>query len=155
MDGSFNKNDIWYLIKDYFNDSYLHELVKHQIDSYNDFIEKQMFKTIDMFNPIHIKSPHDYIPEFKKYRLEIEIMMENLCIYRPEIHENNGSTKLMFPSDARLRNFTYSSNITLDLKIKYIIRSGKELENVNYKYINLSKIHFVNQQIHAVSKHQA
>ena len=142
MDGSFNKNDIWYLIKDYFNDSYLHELVKHQIDSYNDFIEKQMFKTIDMFNPIQIRSPHDYISEFKKYRLEVEIMMENLCIYRPEIHENNGSTKLMFPSDARIRNFTYSSNITLDLKIKYIIRTGKELETVNYKYINLSKIHF-------------
>jgi len=120
----------------------LHQLVKHQVYSYNDFIQNQMTKTIDMFNPLIIKSPHDYLPEYKKYRLEVEIRFDNLSIYRPEIHENNGSTKLMFPSDARLRNFTYSSNFTLDLQIKYIIRNGTNLENEEYKYVNLSKIQF-------------
>ena len=32
-----------------------------------------------------------------------------------------GATKLMFPQEARLRNFTYSSSMTVDINIKYII----------------------------------
>jgi DNA-directed RNA polymerase II subunit RPB2 len=63
-------------------------------------------------------------------------------VYRPEIHENNVATKLMFPNDARLRNFTYTSNITLDLNIRYIIRSGASLENEEIKDVKLSKIQF-------------
>ena len=139
---NYKENDSWTVIESYFKHIHLHQLVKHQVDSYNDFIQNQMIKTIDMFNPLIIKSPHDYLPEFKKYRLEVEIIFENLAIYRPEIHENNGSTKLMFPSDARIRNFTYSSNFTLDFKIKYIIRNGNNLENEEYKQIHLSKIQF-------------
>jgi len=138
----YKETDSWTVIESYFKHIHLHQLVKHQVDSYNDFIQNQMIKTIDMFNPLIIKSPHDYLPEFKKYRLEVEIEFENLAIYRPEIHENNGSTKLMFPSDARLRNFTYSSNFTLDMKIKYIIRNGDNLENEEHKQIHLSKIQF-------------
>ena len=103
--------DCWKVIESYFKNKHLDQLVKHQLESYNDFIENQMKKTIDMFNPLIIKSPQDYIKEFNKYRLEIIINFENMSLYRPEIHENNGSTKLMFPNDARLRNFTYSSNI--------------------------------------------
>ena len=139
---SYNNESSWSVIDSYFKNSHLHQLVKHQLDSYNDFIQNQMFKTISMFNPLIIRSPHDYFIEFNKYRLEIEIEFENLCMYRPEIHENNGSTKLMFPNNARLRNFTYTSEMTLDLKIKYIIRKGVKLENEEVRNMVLSKIHF-------------
>jgi DNA-directed RNA polymerase II subunit RPB2 len=138
----YKETDSWTVIESYFKHMHLHQLVKHQVDSYNDFVQNQMIKTIDMFNPLIIKSPHDYLPQQKKYRLEVEINFKNVAIYRPEIHENNGSTKLMFPSDARLRNFTYSSNFTLDLDIKYIIRKGSDLEHEEYKHIYLSKIQF-------------
>jgi DNA-directed RNA polymerase II subunit RPB2 len=74
--------------------------------------------------------------------LEINITFDNLCIYRPEIHENNGATKLMFPNNARLRNFTYTSNITIDLNIQYIIRTGNSLEHEEIKNVKLSKIQF-------------
>ena len=101
-----------------------------------------MKKTIEMFNPVIIRSPHDYIKEFNKYRLEIYVNFENLNLYRPEIHENNGATKLMFPNDARLRNFTYNSNITLDLNIEYVIRKGENLEKKEVKTVKLTKIQF-------------
>jgi DNA-directed RNA polymerase II subunit RPB2 len=138
----YKMTDCWKVIESYFQNKHLLQLVKHQIESYNDFIQNQIKKTVEMFNPINIRSPHDYIKEFKKYRLEIVIEFENLCVYRPEIHENNGATKLMFPNNARLRNFTYTSNITLDLNIKYIIRSGEQLENEEIKNVKLSKIQF-------------
>ena len=70
-----------------------------------------------MFNPLHVRSEQDLIPEVNKYRLEMFITFENFGIHRSQIHENNGATKLMFPQEARLRNFTYSSNMTLDMKI--------------------------------------
>ena len=142
QDQEYNAKDCWSVIESYFENKHLHQLVKHQIESYNDFIKNQMKKTVEMFNPLVIRSSQDYIKEFKTYRLEIIINFDNLCIYRPEIHENNGATKLMFPNNARLRNFTYTSNFTLDLNIQYIIRSGNSLENEETKHVKLSKIQF-------------
>jgi len=137
----YSSKDCWPIIESYFNKKHLKQLVKHQIESYNDFIQNQMKRTVDMFK-LEIKSSQDYIKEYKKYRLEIFIDFDNLCTYRPEIHELNGATKLMFPNDARTRNFTYTSNITLDINIKYLIRTGDSLENEEIKKVKLSKIQF-------------
>jgi DNA-directed RNA polymerase II subunit RPB2 len=109
-------------------------LVKHQLESYNYFVNNQIQQTIEMFNPLIIASEHDFVKELNLYRLEIEITFENFSIYRPQIYENNGSTKIMFPQEARLRNFSYSSAMTIDLNIKYIVRNGENYKNVlNYQ----------------------
>ena len=142
MKSTFQESDSWKVIESYFENKHLQQLVKHQVESYNDFIQNQMKKTIEMFNPLIIRSSQDYIKEYKKYRLQIVIHFDNLSLYRPEIHENNGATKLMFPNDARLRNFTYTSNMTLDLNIEYIIWKGEKMENEERKTIKLSKIQF-------------
>jgi DNA-directed RNA polymerase II subunit RPB2 len=94
-----------------------------------------------MFNPVHIASEQDFNPALKKHSLEIFVTFENFSIYRPQIHENNGAIKLMFPQEARLRNFTYASAMTVDINIKYIVRNGKELENVQTFHKTLHKIH--------------
>ena len=124
----------WILIESYFKCKHLKQLVKHQLESYNYFVNNQIQQTIEMFNPLIIASEHDYIKELNLYRLEIEITFENFSIYRPQIYENNGSTKIMFPQEARLRNFSYSSAMTIDLNIKYIVRNGENYKNVlNYQ----------------------
>jgi DNA-directed RNA polymerase II subunit RPB2 len=124
----------WILIESYFKHKHLKQLVKHQLESYNYFVNSQIQQTIEMFNPLIIASEHDFIKELNLYRLEIEITFENFSIYRPQIYENNGSTKIMFPQEARLRNFSYSSAMTIDLNIKYIVRNGENYKNVlNYQ----------------------
>jgi DNA-directed RNA polymerase II subunit RPB2 len=124
----------WILIESYFKHKHLKQLVKHQLESYNYFVNSQIQQTIEMFNPLIIASEHDFIKELNLYRLEIEITFENFSIYRPQIYENNGSTKIMFPQEARLRNFSYSSAMTVDLNIKYTIRNGENYKNVlNYQ----------------------
>jgi DNA-directed RNA polymerase II subunit RPB2 len=130
----------WNVIGSYFKGHHLKQLVRHQVESYNDFVTYQIQKTIEMFNPVHIRSEHDYNKEFNKYSLELYITFENFNIYRPQIHENNGATKLMFPQEARLRNFTYASNMTVDINVKYVIRNGEGLENVQCIYRKLPKI---------------
>jgi DNA-directed RNA polymerase II subunit RPB2 len=121
----------WSIIESYFKDQHLNRLVRHQLESYNNFVEYQIMKTIEMFNPVHIKSENDLDSNSGKYFLEVFITFENFHIYRPQIYENNGAIKLMFPQEARLRNFIYASSMTLDVNIKYIIRNGENLENVN------------------------
>jgi DNA-directed RNA polymerase II subunit RPB2 len=135
----------WVMIESYFKGKHLQQLVQHQVESYNDFVNYQIHKTIGMFNPVHIKSEQDYDKESGKFRLEIFVTFEELNIYRAQIHENNGASKIMFPEEARNRNFTYSGNMTLNMKIKYVIRSGDSLEceETFYKMlptINIGKI---------------
>jgi DNA-directed RNA polymerase II subunit RPB2 len=131
----------WDVIESYFKGQHLDRLVRHQLESYNNFVGYQIIKTIEMFNPVHIASEQDYDSKSGKYALEIFITFENFHIYRPQIHENNGAIKLMFPQEARLRNFTYASAMTVDINIKYVIRNGENLENAHTTYKTLPKIH--------------
>jgi DNA-directed RNA polymerase II subunit RPB2 len=131
----------WSIIESYFKGQHLQRLVRHQLESYNNFVGYQINKTIDMFNPVHIASEQDYDAKSGKHSLEIYITFENFHIYRPQIQENNGATKLMFPQEARLRNFTYASAMTVDINIKFVVRNGEGLENTQTFYKTLPKIH--------------
>jgi len=131
----------WTIIESYFKGQHLQRLVRHQIESYNDFVGQQLVKTVEMFNPVHIASEQDFDVKSGKYSLELFVTFENFHIYRPQIHENNGATKLMFPQEARLRNFTYAAAMTVDINIKFVVRNGETLDNVQTFYKSLPKIH--------------
>ena len=60
---------IWKILKSYFNEEYLERLVRHQIESYNYLVDTQIQNTINMFNPVLIRSENDFHPEFNKYDL--------------------------------------------------------------------------------------
>jgi len=131
----------WSIIESYFKGQHLQRLVRHQLESYNNFVGYQINKTIEMFNPVHIASEQDFDLKSGKHALEIFITFENFHIYRPQIQENNGATKLMFPQEARLRNFTYASAMTIDINIKFVVRNGENLENIQTFYKTLPQIH--------------
>ena len=131
----------WKIIETYFKGQHLGRCIRHQLESYNDFTRTQIQKTIEMFNPVTIHSEQDFDPDSQKYKLELIITFTNFHIYRPQIHENNGATKIMYPQEARMRNFTYASAMTLDLDIKIIHRSGENLQQCETHYKKLSKIH--------------
>ena len=131
----------WKIIESYFDGQHLKRLVRHQIESYNDFINNQLERTIQMFNPVTIASDQDFDKKTKKHKLDIEVTFSDFHLYRAQIHENNGATKLMFPQEARLRNFTYASSMTVDANIKYIIRTGENLENVQTLHKSIPGIH--------------
>ena len=131
----------WTIIESYFKGQHLDRLIRHQLESYNNFVSYQIQKTIEMFNPVKIVSEQDYDAKSGKHSLEIYVTFENFHIYRPQIHENNGATKLMFPQEARLRNFTYASAMTIDMNIKFVVRNGASLENTQTFYKTLQKIH--------------
>lgn len=116
----------WSIINLYFKEDYLKQLVRHQIESYNYFMNYQIQETINMFNPMVIDFEEKLEPWSK---IKVYITFNNFKLYQPQIFENNGSSKIMFPNEARLRNFTYASNMTLDLDIKYEIIDEKKGTN--------------------------
>ena len=131
----------WTIIGSYFRNQHLKRLVRHQIESYNDFVNMQIQRTIEMFNPVLIASEQDYCRKSKKNKLELHVTFDKFNLYRPQIHENNGATKIMFPHDARSRNFTYASTMTIDINFRYVIRSGDNLENAQTFYKSIPKVH--------------
>jgi len=149
----------FYLIESYFNEKPLERLVRHQIESYNYFINHQIQRTIEMFNPVVIHSEKDYIEESKQYFLEIFVSFVNFRVYEPQIHENNGATKIMMPQEARLRNFTYSANTTIDLNIRYVIRDTEDMATAKHierviPRINIGKIPIMLNSDICVLKHE-
>ena len=130
----------YHLIDSYFQGQHLERLVRHQIESYNHFINYQVQRTIQMFNPVTIHSENDYVEEKAKYLLEINVSFDNFKLYPPQIHENNGATKVMLPQEAKLRNFTYASTMIIDLHIQYIIRNTENMDNPKVINKTLTKI---------------
>ena len=121
--------EMWPLIEAYFRGGHLAMTVRHQLESFNCFVEQQIPNTINMFNPVRIVSEKTYDPDARKYSLEVFVTFTNFRVQRPQIHENTGAVKLMMPHEARMRNFTYGANMTVDIRIKYIIRSGAKLSS--------------------------
>jgi DNA-directed RNA polymerase II subunit RPB2 len=146
MSNRHNEDDVsWKIIEKYFEEGHLKQLIRHQLESFNYFINNQIPDTIKMFNPLIIRNESDYDPKIKKYTIEMNITLGNFKVYLPVIYENSGATKPMYPSQARLRNFTYSSTMVVDINIKTTVRSGPNLENIRHinkvmKQIHIGKI---------------
>ena len=116
------------IIESYFEGQHLERLVRHQIESFNHFTNYQMQRTIQMFNPVVIHSENDYIADKRQYFLEVQVSFNNFKLYPPQIHENNGATKIMLPQEAKLRNFTYASTMTIDVHVSYIVRNTESMD---------------------------
>jgi len=137
--GSFVEEP-YHIIESYFAGQHLERLVRHQIESYNHFVNYQIQRTIQMFNPVTIRSENDYVADIDKYFLEIQVAFSNFKLYPPQIHENNGATKMMLPQEAKLRNFTYASTMNVDINIKYIVRTSENMETPRIIEKTLPKI---------------
>lgn len=106
----------WKAVGKYFDFNGGKQLVKHQLDSYNDFVLRKIEQIIRGFNTIEIN--HTYLPAHDAFKYVLRIDVSNPTLGKPTISERDGSTKPMTPADARQRNFTYSAMLTVDLRIE-------------------------------------
>ena len=131
----------WSVIKSLLKDSDQTHLIRHHIESYDDFIKNKIPTIIQQFNPLSIF--HDYDEHLNVYHHEIKISFHNVQYNRQMIHENDGSTKLMFPQEARLRNISYSMPTTIDMSIE-VIKSpdgyNKSILKKEMKNVSIGKI---------------
>ena len=134
-------SDTWDVIKAAFNENNGNLLIKHHIDSFNDFMDVKIDEIVKQFNPLSIYN--NYNEKTNSYKYEINIEFGQIYFKPPIIHENNGSTITMYPIDARLRNLTYSSSLLIDLTITIIedpTNTKKIINRKQIKKINIGKI---------------
>ena len=118
---NINKNDVWYIIKALLESDNKKYLIKHHIDSFNDFIENKI---------------HDYDSELNNYKYEIAINFINVYYTKPHISENDGSIKKMYPQDARSRNLNYTSTLYVDIEvIVWKNPNSEDKKSISYKEI--------------------
>lgn len=114
-----------------------YNLVRHLIDSFNDFMLCKLDDIIQGFNDVVVN--HTFIPEDNVFKYNMSIKLKNPVITKPMIVEKDGSSKIMTPKDARNRNFTYASPIFVDMYIstsvynqetKTFVEESKKITNV-------------------------
>lgn len=126
---SFNyEKNTWNVVGSYLRRDSGEHLVHHQVSSYNEFIQKSLPEIITSYNPIHLV--YDKIESSELYQYELLINFNSVSTSRSMIHENDGSMKLMYPNEARKRNFTYSSDLSVNIEIHY-----KERDPTNHNII--------------------
>jgi DNA-directed RNA polymerase subunit B len=96
------KNNDHVVIRKYLNDN---SLVESNLTSFNNFIDKRMQEIVDEISE-NIEND------------EIEIKLGKIKVQKPNVIESDGSTSILTPAEARLRNLTYSAPIFLEISIK-------------------------------------
>ena len=120
-------------------------LVKHHIESYNDFLERKIPNIFEEYNnnPKNVILAN-YNQTTDRYDLEYHIKFGNHYIAEPSINDNDGSMKPMTPKDARDRGLTYSSNLYVDVFQRVVKHyPNKESETIDLPMIsqlNIGKI---------------
>ena len=103
------------LISHYFKRN--HILTDHQISSFDHLIDEILPNILNQIFPICIS-------QFNETIETIELRLNKIKTQQPVYVENNGSSKLMTPQIARLRNDTYSLTILLDIDVLLKVKNG-------------------------------
>ena len=130
------ENDTWKIVDRYFMQDNVK--VQHHINSYNHFMIHELPKIVKE-KEFQVKVYADYDDENQEYLKEYQVEFGDIYISKPVIHENNGTTKPMYPNDARLRNLTYDANIYVDIKHRLQVIDEKTREKDVKEYPMLLK----------------
>ena len=118
----------WKLIDTYFNEN-PENLVKHHLDSYNNFFEKGIKNIFRENNPIRVIERDELDNKKSKTETKInEILLylggkngDKIYYGKPIIYDDNSNNvHYMYPNDARLRNMWYGSTIHYNVEVEII-----------------------------------
>jgi DNA-directed RNA polymerase II subunit RPB2 len=125
----------WKVIQRLFDDD-PQMMVRHHIDSYNDFFGKGIYKIFRERNPIILQKEQD--PDTQEFNLRCELYLggkngDKVYFGKPIIYDDDRE-HYMFPNEARLRNMTYGTTIHYDVDVVFKIAvpdetgSGRRIE---------------------------
>ena len=117
-----DNSTIWKIIDKYFEGN-PQSLVRHHVDSYNDFMKNGIFQIFKEKNPLTLKTEFD--EKIDDYRYQCNMYMggkDGTRIYfgKPVIYDENDNVHYMYPNEARLRNMTYGMTVHYDIEIEFI-----------------------------------
>lgn len=104
--------DTWKVLDSCFNQP--NYLAHNQIESYNDFVKLTIPNIIRNHSPI--EEGKNWLPEYQthEYRYQVEFS-DQIYMCKPKMSEGSGSTKDLYPNEARLRHLSYAGDLYLDV----------------------------------------
>lgn len=126
---ALDESIIWKIIDIYFRDN-PYALVRHHLDSYNDFFNHGIYQIFKEMNPFKLEV--DFDEELKECRSKCDFFFggkdgKQIYFGKPTIQDTHNH--YMFPNECRLRNMTYGMTIHYDVHIEYtrILREDEDL----------------------------
>jgi DNA-directed RNA polymerase beta subunit/intein/homing endonuclease len=116
-------------------------LAKHQIDSFNEFLDKKLHQIINGFNPIQVC--HNYKQAIGDFTQKIYVNVNQPSISKPIYIGQDGAQIVMTPHMARMKNLTYAVNLYVDVHVitETINDDGvTERNETNIPNVNIGKI---------------
>lgn len=92
-----------------------HLLVRHQIESYNEFLDKKLQQVIHGFNPIVMC--HNYDTTLHEFTQKLSVSVTNPRISKPLFTSQDGAQMVMTPHMARMNNLSYAANMYVDVHV--------------------------------------
>ena len=113
-------NFVWDIVDKHFSEN-PQSLVRHHVESYNDFFKQSIYKIFKEKNPVQIVSKYD--ESIGEYRSKCNMYIggkngDLIHFAKPVIYDSNAH--YMFPNEARLRNMTYAMTIHVDVDLEFI-----------------------------------
>jgi DNA-directed RNA polymerase beta subunit len=90
-------------------------LVRHQVESFNEFLDKKLVQIIQGFNPIQVC--HNYSLDYSDFRYKMFLNVLRPSLTKPMYQTHDGAQMLMTPHVARINNLTYACNLYVDIHI--------------------------------------
>ena len=111
---------VWQMIETYFRDN-SQALVRHHVESYNDFFHHGIQKIFQETNPLRLEV--DYNEEAADFASKCHFYFggktgDKIYIGKPTIQDPD-HPHLMYPNECRLRNMTYGMPIHYEIDVEY------------------------------------
>lgn len=103
-----NDDKLWQSIRYFFRQFRDHGVVQHQLNSFHDFIERELPLIIQSRNPLTITKKDD--TETTVYNITVS----NPRLVPPSFKSKNGTYIELYPYQARIQNMTYASPLLVD-----------------------------------------
>ena len=120
-DISVNSSTTWDIVNSYFNQNFGQQLISHQIDSYDNFIEKNIPEIIAEHNPITVNK---IFTESRYSKIQYQVRFEKPNISNPITIDSCGRVKKLYPDEARIRHLTYSMPLSVCMNQTVIYFDG-------------------------------
>jgi len=136
-----SQEDGYQVIAAYFQEN---GLVSQQINSFDYFLTNGIQDTVEEVGKITIKPGLQYRPDEKKNSMDgqtYELKFEQLHVYqRPTYRDKDRLTHNVYPTEARLRNLTYESELFMDVRCRIYSYDEDTGEEKTFKNELMEKI---------------
>ena len=100
------------IIKSYFDQKNI--VAKHQLESFDDYVDNIIPNIISQFSPIEINVSDNTSLKY----IKLDFLIDTIIIEDCKYNENNGVEEILYPHIANLRNYSYTSNILIDIEVE-------------------------------------